>query len=39
MIEFEKINTSIAKNSYNFNAHGIVELSLILQSTHGMPRD
>ncbi len=34
MIEFEKMCALIAKNPYNFGAHQIIKIFLVLRSTH-----
>ncbi len=39
MIELEKMRASIAKNLCNLGAHWIIEIFLILRSTHVVPRD
>ena len=39
MIELEKIHTSNAENPCNFNIHQFIEILLVLQSAHIVPRD
>ena len=39
MIELEKMRASTAKNLRNLGAHWIIEISLILRSTHVIPGD
>ncbi len=39
MIELEKICTLITENLRNLDAHWIIEISLVLRSTHVVPRN